>query len=300
MKIDVSCLSCLVKQLSGTIQLLGIEDSIAKDYAKKVLEMISHEDLDVPPPLMAKKIYKMLSELTGENDPYKEIKRQSNILAIKIVKDLKEVINSEEESEQFATAAKIVISGNIIDYGVNSDINDDVIIKEIQSVNQKEVDPVSLKSFEKSILNSKNVFYIGDNAGEVVLDKYFIDNYLSHADVTYAVRGNPIINDSIMEDALFVEMDKSAAIVTTGDGTPGIDFDNTSQDFFEKFKTADMVILKGQGNYETAYREDLKQIISSKINSKFDKPVYFLFKVKCPLVSEISGYPMGTHMLLEL
>lgn len=300
MQVDVSCLSCLVKQLSATLKLIDIEDSEAKKYAKEILGLLSETDLDVPPPLVAKKIYRTLSELTGVNDPYEKVKYESNKLAMKIVGDLQKVINSEPESERFEIAVKIVIAGNIIDYGVNADINDEMIIDEIRNVNSQKLGAESVKSFYNNIQQSENIYYIGDNAGEIVIDKYFIDNYLADKNVKYAVRGAPIINDSTLKDAEMVRMHESAEVVSTGDDSPGIDFDAASDEFFDCFSNADMVILKGQGNYETAYRSDLKNIISEKINKNFDKPIYFLFKVKCPLVAGISGFPLGSLMLLEL
>ena len=120
-----------------------------------------------------------------------------------------------------------------------------------------------------------SLLYIGDNCGEIVLDKLF----LSLLDVPlkyFAVRESPIINDVTFEDAIVTGMDKVAKVITTGDNSPGAVWESTSEQFQTIFRNADVIISKGQGNLE-----GLLDVAHESI--------YFLLVTKCDLIAKRVG-----------
>ncbi|NMB63322.1 MAG: DUF89 family protein [Spirochaetes bacterium] len=126
----------------------------------------------------------------------------------------------------------------------------------------------------KAISSSQKILYIADNAGEIVADKLLME-HLPVEKITCVVRGNPVINDATMEDAQSIGLNAIVRVITTGDSTPGINLSRCSKEFLYELSQADMVILKGQGNFETMIDAPLEGIV------KKDVKMFFIFKVKC-------------------
>jgi uncharacterized protein with ATP-grasp and redox domains len=124
-------------------------------------------------------------------------------------------------------------------------------------------------TFKEKLARAGKILYLGDNAGETVFDRMFIEEM--GRPVIYAVRERPVINDATIQDAVESGLDKVATIVSTGWDGPGVLVDACSDVFLGHFKTADLIISKGQGNYETL--------------SMQDKPIFFLLKAKCPVIA---------------
>jgi len=135
---------------------------------------------------------------------------------------------------------------------------------------------------------SSVLLIVGDNAGEAVFDRALIEaitRLYSIQKVYYAVRGAPVINDVTFDDATYAGVDSVAEIITTGSDVPGIVLNECSVQFVELFRTADVVISKGQGNFETLHGCERK--------------VYFLLKVKCGVVAKITNAGIGDILLFS-
>jgi len=130
------------------------------------------------------------------------------------------------------------------------------------------------------------VLYLADNAGEVVFDRILAEEIPGNKEIIYAVRGKPIINDALIEDALACGIDKRARVVSSGVDAPGTILKYCSDDFLEIFEDAEFIISKGQGNYEAL--------------SDINKPIYFLFKVKCPVIARHVGVKLGDIVLKKM
>jgi uncharacterized protein with ATP-grasp and redox domains len=103
-----------------------------------------------------------------------------------------------------------------------------------------------------NLINSKGLLYLGDNAGEIVLDKLlikFIKKRFPNLSITFATRGAPISSDVTEMDAYYVGMDQYADIINNGTDLPGTDLQEVSGSFKEVFTTAEVIIAKGQGNF---------------------------------------------------
>ena len=126
-----------------------------------------------------------------------------------------------------------------------------------------------LRALEKA-LPEYDFLYLGDNAGESVFDKLLIETI--NKPVFYATREVPVINDVIIDDAIASGLNSVAEIISSGSPAPGIILPLCSDEFLSVFQKADMIISKGQGNYEGL--------------SDADRNIFFLLKAKCPVIAK--------------
>ncbi|RLB11320.1 MAG: hypothetical protein DRG27_01420 [Deltaproteobacteria bacterium] len=284
MKVSIECVPCFLKQI---YEVTGIVCKDPKDQLSLLRECIvklSELPLrDMKPPQVAKILHSFIKKKSGISDPYKEFKKMSNLIARSLVEKLRHKVKDSEDP--FETSLRLAIAGNIIDYGQARDVNDKVVENSIEESLSAELDSALIKRLYNDIQKSDFVLYLGDNAGEVFFDKLFIEHFPKHS-VVFAVRGAPIINDATVEDVIEAELHKICTkVIDTGDETPGIVLEDCSKEFIDIFKKADIIISKGQGNFET-------------LSDTKGKRIYFLFKIKCEPVSHETGYEFGRTVIL--
>jgi len=166
--------------------------------------------------------------------------------------------------------------------GVKTSIADTDIEQIIKNCLTKDFDKSQLNEFRDYVQQAQKILYITDNAGEIVFDKLLIEQ-LPLEKVTVAVRGKPIINDATIEDAKFVGLTEMVEVIDNGSDAPGTILKTCSENFKEQFNSADLIIAKGQGNYETL--------------SESDKNIFFILKVKCPVIARNIGCQIGEMIL---
>lgn len=289
MKLVSECMSCLIAQLGRAIKLLSQETSDERIVAVQQILMkeISQMDLSVTTSAFAGAlVYKILSEFLQSEDPYAELKRKYNQLAIKMLPSLQEKF--EKSTDPFITALRACILGNSIDFGSHLPID---IEKEFQNLEYNDLGGKStLQNFTTSLKKAEKILMIGDNTGEIVFDKFFLEKLKKlypNKKLTYAVREGPIINDATIEDAKILGMDKICPIVEASQ-TPGVIVEKSSNEFQKAFYSADLVLSKGQGNFES--------LIDFPTNHV---EIYFLLKAKCSLMEKIFNIPQGTLLLVK-
>ena len=185
-------------------------------------------------------------------------------------------------SDPFNIALRLSIAGNVMDYGANSSFD---IHQTIDHVIEAELAIDHTKELREKIKEAKKILYLGDNAGEIVFDKLFIE-IMMHHDVTYVVKGGPVLNDATIEDAIAVGMDLSADIISNGFDAPSTILSNSSQEFVNKFNEADLIISKGQGNFEG-------------LAGYHDPRVFYLLMAKCDVISEILKVKKGSFVVFN-
>ncbi len=247
-----------------------------KKVLVKIAEVIPKFSLNSTPPEMGRIIHRIVRQLTGSTDPYREIKKQHNKIALKLYPELKKKIVKAKDS--LFLAIKIATAGNVVDLGVKSTIN---IKDEIEKIFHQDFAIFDYARFKKILKEVDQILYIGDNAGEIVFDRLLIENFKKK--VTYVVRDKPIINDATLDDAFFCGMDEVARIISSGCDAPGIVLKDCSDEFLDHYKKAELIISKGQGNYESL--------------SDVQKPIFFLLKAKCPVVARDLGCRVGDIVL---
>lgn len=260
-KTSYDCIPCAISSLITLFKKGLVPQEDQNKTMRTMLDYLSKTDFDQSPPLLGRGIHRKIREVLNNPDPYKEIKNKSNSLMLKYYPELKATV--DRASVPFILAMRLAIAGNIIDYGPNNKFDIAATIKKAQSI-QLAVDFSA--QLKEELANANVVLYLGDNAGEIVMDRIFIET-IQHKNLYFAVRGAPIINDVTMADAKAVGIDKIAHIISNGDDSPGTILDNTSNEFLSIFNKADLIISKGQGNYESL--------------SDCEKKIFFLLLVKC-------------------
>ncbi|WP_051375282.1 thiamine-phosphate kinase [Desulfosarcina sp. BuS5] len=282
MKTFLDCMPCFLSQTLQVVRISTDDKNIHFLALKKVMEQLSSVSLTASPPEISREVYEAVRKITYVNDPYKKAKMEQNRLALALSSELKNII--KESDDPLYLALKLAIAGNIIDLGIKKRI-DDLKGEIFNTINI----PLSINhypEFKKKILKAQTLLYLGDNAGEIVFDKIFIEEIkkIKNIKVTFVVRGAPIINDVTMADADFVKMDEVAEVVSNGFDAPGTILQRCDPIISELFSRADMVISKGQGNYESL--------------SGQGKEIFFLLKAKCHVVARDIGVNEGDAILM--
>jgi len=270
--------------------LSGADEKMQKKILDEIALAIPKFPLTYSPPQMASIINGTIRRITGKIDPYVKIKEESNKLALGVYARLKKKV--VRSNDRLLTAIELAIAGNIIDYGVKNTLNvgeelKKILNKEDKAIRKESRSIFNYGSFRSSLNKSKTILYLADNAGEVVFDRILIEEIKkTHKDknIIYAVKEKPVINDALREDAVCAGIGKMATIVSSGVDTPGTVLSLCSKEFLDIFRHADMVISKGQGNFEAL--------------SGCKRPIFFLFMAKCPVIARDVKCALGDVILL--
>ena len=226
MKTYLECIPCFFKQALDAARLAKANEKTKKRIMCELAAILPKFSLDASPPEMGMIIYRLVRNATGKKDPYKEIKDKSNKFALKFYPLLKEKIRCAKDP--LLTSIELAIAGNIIDYGVKNTLNVDKELKKILQEEDKIIKNENkqlfcYKGFKDTLKMANAILYLGDNAGEIVFDKILIEEIKSinkGADIIYAVKEKPIINDALKQDAYFCVIDKIARVISNGLDAP--------------------------------------------------------------------------------
>ena len=289
MRTYLDCIPCFFKQALEAGKIAGASKVTQKRILDKLAKDFPKFSLSASPPEIGRDIYAIVRKITKKKDPFAKIKAKSNTLALNIYKKLKNKV--AHSSDRLLMATELAIAGNIIDYGVKNSLNVDtelarILAEENRSIKQESKVTFDYNSFKRALKKSHTILYLGDNAGETVFDRVLIEEIKrddKNNNITYAVKKSPVINDALIKDAIDCGIDKSAKIISSGSDAPGTVLSLCKKSFLNLFNKADMVISKGQGNFEA--------LSGSK------RPVFFLFMAKCPVVAQHVGCKVGDIIL---
>ena len=278
----LDCLPCIFRQTLDAVRRVSKDPVFHERAVRQVAEWICAADLSESPPVMAQRLHRYLRGLTGIADPYAEAKTRDNDMALRLLPGLRARLAASDDP--FTLAVRLAIAGNLIDLGPKSDLTAAEVESAIWNV---EEEPFSgdVKSLRRRADSARTILYLADNAGEIVLDRLLIES-LGPERVTVAVRGAPVINDATMEDARTAGLHELVEVISNGSDVPGTLLEECAPDFRERFDAADLVISKGQGNFETL--------------SDAPRDICFLFKVKCPVIADRVDLALGTQALVWL
>ena len=279
MKTYFDCIPCFLRQALNAARLTTTDIHIHENVMRRVLGRVAEMDLNQPPPLMGQQIHRIIREATGNRDPYKKIKNKFNTFILDLYPEFKEKVATSVSP--FETAVRLAIAGNIIDFGVEAEINPSTVYHIVNQSLTQELDG-NIKKFQDAVFSANNILYLGDNSGEIVFDRLLIEQ-LPYDKVTYAVRGYPVINDVTMDNAEATGITELVSVIDNGSDAPGTILDECSEKFKKTFYDADVIIAKGQGNYESL--------------SNSNKNIFFIFKVKCPVVAENTKCAIGSMVI---
>jgi len=252
------------------------QETIMREVLKNTAEM----NMTQPPPLLAALFYRWLHEKAGGVDFYQPVRERFNRLVLDLLPELERRIDAS--ADPVAAALRFSIAGNMIDFGINGGVTEEEVLKGIEHAFQAPFYG-NIDDFRHAIRQAHKILYLADNAGEIVLDRLLIER-LPKDRVVLAVRGCPVINDATMADAEAVGLTSLVKVIDNGSDVPGTAVSQCNHEFQRCFSEADLIIAKGQGNFETLSEEPGN--------------IFFLFTVKCPVVSAEVGLPVGTQVLL--
>ncbi len=286
MKTYLDCIPCFLRLTLEQGRLLVGDEIVHRELMNEAAKLVLRTSLGSTPPEMVKEMQAVIRRRFPGCDPYKIVKDKSNRRAMELYPMLKEKVASSGDS--LLTAVELAIAGNVIDYAAKNNLNVEQEIQAILtgsfSVGQKTVFEYDL--FRKDLAEARTILYLADNAGEIVFDRILIEEIGIGREVIVAVRDKPILNDATMEDAVFCGIDKISRVISSGVDAPGTVLAYCSEEFLKIFKRADMVISKGQGNYEAL--------------TEAPRGIFFLFKVKCPVIARHAGAQLGDIVLKRI
>ncbi len=281
MKTSLDCIPCLLRQSLDAARLVSTNPSVHEHIIRDALSWAVEMDLNQSPPAMAQRIHRRLREISGVIDPYRETKDWQNRLAMELIPALRAEV--ESASDPLLMAARLAIAGNVIDMGSNGDLTEADVR---QALKQSLTEPFFGEEdrFREAIAQAKSILYLADNAGEIAFDRLLVEQILPER-VAFVVRGAPVLNDATLVDAQTVGLDGIVEVIDNGSDAPGTILTDCNQELRDRFATADLIIAKGQGNFETLSNEPGN--------------IFFLFKVKCPVIADLVNQPIGTQMLVH-
>ena len=268
-EIHPDCIQCLLQGTGKLINKYRIPDDIAGEIISRFRKYID-DHRSITAPEAACLMHRYFKSATGIQDPYSEEKRASNKLLKNLEDEIRDVIHVS--NSPFQTALRYALAGNIIDYGPREPFNIYRALSEAVS-NNPAID--HSRQLEDELRKASKVLYLGDNAGEIILDKLFIET-ISHPTLYFAVRGANIINDVTMDDAEIAGIPKIARVISNGYGAPSTIVNRSSPVFRKIYSEAEVIISKGQGN--------LEGLLHAR-----DKKIFFLLMVKCNVIAERLG-----------
>ncbi|MHA1596732.1 MAG: damage-control phosphatase ARMT1 family protein [Candidatus Asgardarchaeia archaeon] len=280
MKVSIECVPCTLRQLmeysKEATDDLKVQEKVLREFMKELLKV----DWEMETFDMAYLSKRILEKVTGVYDPFKRKKREFNRRALELIPKVREkIVMSDDKLE---AAIRLAVAGNVIDLAPGKDFNVERTVDEVMNVEFKVYHYDELKD---DIERARKVIYLCDNTGEIVFDKVVISMLRDMGkEVICYVRNIPIINDATVEDALEVGLDEVAEI-RSADLTNDTEEGKRLDDLKSVLKDAEVVISKGQGNFEMLYG--------------VEGNIYFLFRVKCTLAARYLGLSVGDYLILK-
>lgn len=275
----LDCVPCFARQALEAARFVSSDPACHERVLREVLRMAADMDMAQPPPAVGQQLHSFLRELTGNDDPYRGVKQRFNQMALEMLPELEAKLHREDDP--LWMALRLAIAGNVIDLGVTGNITEEAARRAIANVLHEPFQG-DVDAFRCSVGSARRILYLADNAGEIVFDRLLVEQ-LPTERVTVAVRGRPVINDATREDAQAAGLCDLVEVIDNGSDAPATLLEDCSDDFRRRFAEADLIIAKGQGNYETLSDEPA--------------PICFLLKVKCEVIAAHIGAPVGTHIL---
>lgn len=280
MEAQFDCIPCIINSYLRLVETSVIPDLHQEKLMRQLLDYLAQADYHQSPPALGRSLHSMIRESLNNPDPYYQIKQDYNRMMLDLYPSFKDMVDNSEDP--FDTAMRLAIAGNVIDFGAKYQFD---VMSTLKQVMERTLDVDHSQELRKALGRAKSLLYIGDNCGEIVMDRLFLET-IDLPEKVFVVRDSPVINDVTMEDAKMIGMDGVARVIATGDNSPGAVWKFTSEEFREHFATADVIISKGQGNLEGLMDVPHKQI-------------YFMLVTKCDLIAEKIRAQRGDFVIIK-
>lgn len=283
MKISRECIHCLARQAVEIAEEAADSISMQEEIIKRSLRELAEMDFNETAPEIAYRMHRHAKEITGVNDPYAGLKEQYNEIAKEIYERIIEEKWLVKAEDPFDMACRLAIAGNIIDFSVGLRLKHSDVVKSVEESIRHDIFGKGTKALREAAEKADSIMYISDNSGEIIFDKFLLEN-LPADKVTYVVKGGPIVNDATMDDAISTGIVDMVKVIDNGHSAQGTILKDCSSEFKREFERADLVICKGQANFETL--SDIR-----------DKAIFYLLRAKCSSVASAIGCKQMDYVL---
>ncbi len=281
---DLDCIPCFFAQAVRAARVAGLDEAVTRQLLADLGRRLPEVDPDLPPPASAPLLYRRLAELAGVDDPFAAAKRRHTELALGLLGRLRRHV--ESSPDPLDAALRVAAAGNILDLGAMEEVGDlEAVLERALTADHSRWDLASLAG---RLRTATSVLLVGDNAGEAVFDRVLLETWRRlrpSSELHFSVRGSAVINDVTEADARAAGVDRVARLVSTGSDLPGVVLERAGAAFRRVFADADLVVAKGQGNYETL--------------DDAGREVFFLLTVKCRVVAARLDLPLGESVLIR-
>ncbi len=276
---QTDCFFCHLRTLEKQIKKFAPPEDVRKRLVGEFIDKYTGLQKQYNP-YAAAAIHAMIRKYLKIKDPYEEEKAESNRKALEIVKIWREKIEKTENKAY--EALKLALAANIIDFGPGHEFN---IATDIERLQKQELAIDDSEKLFGNLSSKTKLLYLADNAGEIVFDKLFLQQ-IAYADITVAVRGFPVINDATLKDANIAKLSEVAKIIHNGNDAPSTLLDRCSSEFMKAYREADVIIAKGQGNFEGLMFEK-------------DPRIFFALVAKCHVIARFIGIEKNQTALVN-
>ena len=280
MNTEFRCIPCTINSYLRLVEAGDIPASRQEEILRQLLNLLSRVRYDQSPPVLGRMIHEVIRESLGNPDPYLHIKEKYNRMMLDLYPSFEGMV--KESKDPYNTAIRLAIAGNVIDFGSQYQMD---VMDTINRVMKAELAIDDSEQLREALSKANKVLYIGDNCGEIALDKLLLET-INLPEKYFVVRGGPVINDATILDASMTGIDKVATVITTGDDSPGAVWETASEEFKDHFTSSDVVISKGQGNLEGLMHVNHEN-------------VYFLMTIKCELIGDLIDAAKGDFVVLK-
>ena len=279
------CLSCMAKIYLDKYPKDAADDQ-KTEYMQRVLKVLAEAPGRYGAPVIVRTINEIQDEMFAMKQDYAEIKKHYN----QVMMNHEEQVNRKlaQSSDSVRTGIQYAMIGNYIDFGARINVNEEQLTELLNNSDRFDIDEKQYAEFVDDLSNARKLVYLTDNCGEIVMDKLLIREIKKKypdLKVTVLVRGAEVINDATMEDAMQVGLDEIAEVIPNGSDIAGTWLEEISEEAKAVLKDADMIVSKGQGNFETL--------------RKCGMNIYYIFLCKCDLFANTFQVPKLTGMLIN-
>ncbi len=280
MKTRPECLSCFSSQITRTLAYADVKGDRKHEIHQKATSLLDTAAYDEIPARIATRVHRLLRDETGV-DPYRQIKETYNNIAYKQLPAVRHLV--DKAADRLEAGVRVAIAGNIIDFGIFESVDLD---RSLADSFQLPLSQEEYQEFYRAVDKAQSILYLCDNAGEIVFDRVLLEELRNRGKkVTAVVKGAPVINDATLVDAAFAGLQECAEVIDNGSDGIGTLLEECSPRFIDRYRSADLIISKGQANFETLVKTG-------------DNRIFFLFKVKCPVVADVLKREHGDIVLM--
>ena len=280
-----NCISCLAKaQLEKYPD--GTPEDVQVEYKKRVLQIMGNAGLTESAPMIVYKLDRLRMEMFGQSTDYSDIKHYFNEYVMKKESEITAEIMGAQD--QLLRALQYSMTGNYIDFGAMENVSEEKFEQLLSAAKNILLDTTEYHALKNDFKNAKRLVFLHDNCGEVVFDHILIKTLKSlypDLHIISMVRGFPVLNDATIDDAKQIGLTETVEVMQNGSMIAGTCLDDISKEALELIEHADVILSKGQGNFETLYGCGLN--------------IYYLFMCKCSLFADRFHKKLYEGMLIN-